>query len=66
MKDKIAFLKSVSGLTVNLSAGWFGVALITPNFSVIAGTKELFLLLFDITFGILFLWFSYKLEKMLL
>jgi len=65
MKDKIALLKSLSGLTINLSAGWFGLALITPNFSVVAGIKELSLLLYDVTFGILFLWFSYKLEKML-
>lgn len=66
MKDKIAVIRSLSGLAINLSAGWFGVAVITPNFSRIIGTKELFLLLFDIIFGILFLWFSYQLEKMLL
>ncbi len=44
MKNKIAFLKSLSGLTINLSTGWFGVAVITPNFSRIIGAKELFLL----------------------
>jgi len=66
MKEKMAIMKTLSNLSVNLSAGWFGAAFITPNFSQIIGIKEFFLLLLDIAFGILFLWFCYKLERSLL
>jgi len=53
MKEKMAIMKTLSNLSVNLSAGWFGAAFITPNFSQIIGIKEFFLLLLDIVFVVL-------------
>lgn len=65
-KDKKAILKALSGLTINLSAGWFGAFVISPNFSPIVGIKEILLLTYDVMFGILFLYLGIKLERKLL
>lgn len=65
-KNGKAISKSLSGLAVNLSAAWFGVAFITPNFVTAPAPGWLLLLLGDLGFGILFLVISFKLERSLL
>ncbi len=57
--------KTISNILQNLSAGWFGLAFITPNFIQIDGTQDFFVLTLDILFGILFLLLSVKIEQML-
>lgn len=39
-KDRQAVIKSLSALSINLSAGWFGVVVIAPNFWPIEGVRE--------------------------
>lgn len=65
-KDRIAATRALSALFSNLSAAWFGLAFISPNFLPIKGFKEIFLLTIDVFWGIVFLWISYKLERRLL
>ena len=65
-KDKTAFFKVLSGISGNLSAGFFGLILIAPNFLPIKGLHDVFLLTIDIALGIVFLWTAYVLEKNLL
>lgn len=65
-KDRKAAIKSLSGLAVNLSAAWFVLIIIAPNFWPIRGSKEVLLLTEDAFLGMLFLWFSFKMERMLL
>ncbi|MFH1896432.1 MAG: hypothetical protein ABH814_03105 [bacterium] len=65
-KDKKAITRSLAGLAVNLSAGWFGLVLIAPNFWPLDGLKGLGFLTLDVFAGTLFLWVSYKLERNLL
>lgn len=65
-KDKKAVLKALAGLSINLSAGWLGAFIITPNFSPVTNTEQILILTYDIVFGILFLWIAIKLERMLL
>ena len=49
------WLKSLAGLSINISAAWFGLALITPNF-INSGLGEFLIVLTrDVTFGIVFL-----------
>ncbi len=57
------WLKSLSGLYVNLSAGFFGLAFITPNFIDIGTGEGLLRLTKDIGFGILFLLLSGMIEE---
>jgi len=66
MKDKIAAIKALGNLSVNLSAGWLSVVFIAPGFITISSIKDVLTLISDIFFGILFLFISYKLEKTLL
>lgn len=66
IKDKRAAIKSISALAVNLSAGWFGVAFISPNFWPIVGWREMGLLTTDLGLGIFCWWLSFKLERRLL
>lgn len=65
-KDKKALIKTIAGLTVNLSAVWFGAVFITPNFSPEITAKAIVALTYDIVFGILFLWLCFKSERSLL
>ena len=65
-KDKIAFTKVLSGISGNLSAGFFGLILLAPNFLPIKGALDILLLTVDLFAGILFMWLSYKLERSLL
>lgn len=65
-KDKVAAIKSLSALAINLSAGWLGVAIISPNFWPIAGPREILLLTADLILGTLCWWLSFRLEKKLI
>ena len=65
-KNQKAVIRSLAALTVNLSAGWFGVVIIAPNFWPIAGIKEVAMLTGDIYLGTLFWLLSYRLERKLL
>jgi len=53
----------ISELFVNLSAGWFGAALIIPIRGRRIGKIKLGLLTINVVFGILFLVFAYTLRK---
>lgn len=59
------WIKALAGLCINLSAGWFGLAIITPNFSELSETEALLVLTRDVFFGILFLYLTVKLEEYL-
>lgn len=52
-----------SDLFVNLSAGWFGAALIVPTFSDSTLIGDLWILTYDLILGTLFLVLSYVLRK---
>lgn len=54
-KYRFPFLRALSGVLGNLSAGWFGVAFITPNFVDIHTLQAIITLTKDMLFGILFL-----------
>lgn len=53
----------LSDLFTNLSAGWFGAALIVPATSKRQGSVKLGLLISNIGLGILFLAFAYQLRR---
>jgi len=57
------WLKAFSGLCINLSAVWFGLAIITPNFVNLKEAEAIFVLLKDLFFGIVFLNLTALLEK---
>ncbi|MBM4401799.1 MAG: hypothetical protein FJ044_00970 [Candidatus Cloacimonetes bacterium] len=59
------WLKALSGLCVNLSAGWFGAALITFNFLDPSKKGGFWVLTYDIVFGTLFLLLTVRVEKYL-
>jgi hypothetical protein len=56
---------SVSGVCQNLSAAWFGLAFVTPNFTPVNSPEGLFLLTLYTLFGMLFLVFSVRCEQIL-
>ena len=53
------FKKIIADLLVNLSAGWFGVIFIVPNFSGLNNVTEFTILTFDLIMAILCLVISY-------
>lgn len=55
--------KALSGLCVNLSAAWFGLAFITPNFADLSSLEVIFVLIRDCFFGIVFLSISAVIER---
>ena len=59
------WFKALSGLAINLSAGWFTAIVIMPNFSPLITLGDFAVLTYDILFGILFLLFTVKLEEVL-
>ena len=65
MKVKLThpWLKAFAGLTINLSAGWYGAVLILPNFSPIKTTADFLTLIYDLLFGTIFLVLSVWCEK---
>lgn len=64
-RDKLAWLKALSGLSVNLSAAWFTLAIVTPNFSSLANIEALLVLTRDLVFGIVFLVLTVIFERLI-
>lgn len=52
-----------AGLFTNLAAGWYGLVILTPNFSDLSKPNGLWTLLWDIFFAILFSWMAIKFEE---
>lgn len=52
-KYQKAFIISLAGLLLNISAAWFGAAFITPNFTILSSLTGLVLLTGYIILGIL-------------
>ena len=65
-KDKKAMLKALSGLSINLSAAWYAVVFIVPNFSRLSSVANLLVLTIDLIFGTFCLWLSFKIERQIL
>ncbi len=63
MSWRIAFIRSLAGLTINLSSGWFGAIVIAPNFSPIKNLSDFLILIYDFIFGTIFLVLSVIIEK---
>lgn len=59
------FLKALSAVLGNLSAAWFGVALITPNLTDITNIRSITTLTLDILLGIVFLGLTTIIERVL-
>lgn len=59
------WLRVLSGLFVNLGAGWFGLAFITPNFINLSQAVLFFTLIRDIVSGILCLLIAVAIEGVL-
>ncbi len=59
------FLATISDLLVNLSAGWFGVVFIVPNFSKEKGFRKLLILTLDICAAIVCLIAAFLLRSIL-
>lgn len=62
-KDKLVWYKVISGICGNLAAGWFGLILIVPGFSLPDSFDKFLVLTKSIALGILFMWLSFKLER---
>ena len=63
-KDLASWLRILSEICVNLSSGWFGFILISPGFQLFKNFSENILpLTWSFFLGIVFMWFSYKLDK---
>lgn len=60
-----SWLRAYSGLSINLSAAWFGLAIVTPNFSDITTMEGFLTLTRDIMFGIIFLVTCVRIEEFL-
>jgi len=65
-KNIRALLKALSSVAANMSAAWFGFALVTPNFTAISNAGSLFVLTLDVFLGIVFLLITATLERLLL
>ena len=57
------WLKAFSGLCINLSAAWFGLAFVTPNFADLSNINILWVLIRDVLFGIVFLVLTAIIER---
>ena len=57
------WLKAFSGLCINLSAAWFGLAFVTPNFADLSNINILWVLIRDVLFGIVFLVLTAMIER---
>lgn len=57
------FLRALSGLFINLSAAWFILAFVTPNFADITMRASQIILLRDVFLGILFFVITVLVEK---
>jgi threonine/homoserine/homoserine lactone efflux protein len=61
--NRMAWLKCLSGLSVNLSAAYFALAILAPNFSGKINSDSIASLTFNIIAGIFFLLLGVELEK---
>lgn len=59
-----SWLKALSGLFINLSAAWYTLAFITPNF-IKLDSEGLNALIFDVFFGTILLVFTVRVERRL-
>lgn len=50
-----SFIKALAGLSLNISAAWFALAFITPNFVDLHALEAVIVLTKDIVLGIVFL-----------
>ena len=64
-KNTRAFLKALSQVLANISAAWFVLAFVTPNFSNLPLTEIITVLTKDILLGIVFLLASTLIERYL-
>lgn len=58
------WLLALADVFINLSAGWFGVVVIIPNFWPPANWENILLLIYDLIAGILFLIWAVKLRRL--
>lgn len=65
-KNLIPWLKSFASLFANLSAAFFGLAIVTPNFLKTSLAESVVALTVDLLLGILFLLATVVSEKFLL
>lgn len=65
MKLTQAENRFLANLFTNISAGWIGVIIITPNFSDLTQIKDVTILIFNIVSVILFSGFAIRLEEKL-
>ncbi len=63
MSWKSAWLSALSGLTINLSSGWFGAIVILPNFSPVKTLADFWVLLYNVVFGSIFLVVTVLIER---
>ena len=61
----LPWLKALSGLSINLSAAWFALAMVTPNFANLSTPDALIVLIRDIASGIVFLIINVIIERRL-
>ncbi|OGK09341.1 hypothetical protein A2767_03860 [Candidatus Roizmanbacteria bacterium RIFCSPHIGHO2_01_FULL_35_10] len=62
-KLRKAILRALAGLSINLSAGWFGAAFITPNIADISEVTNILRLIYDVFLGIIFLGITIFIEN---
>lgn len=60
---KKAWLRMLAGVCGNITAGWFGLAFITPNFVNLSNTDGVIVLTRDVLLGIVFLLIGVLLER---
>lgn len=58
-----SWLRVLSGLFTNLSAGWFGLIIITPNFWPLNKAENVWVLIYEVVFAIVFLVGAVKLDE---
>lgn len=58
-----SWFRVLSGLFINLSAGWLGLVIITPNFFPLTGLGSLWVFTYEVFFAILFLVIAVKLDE---
>lgn len=62
-QDRVSGLRVLAGICGNLSAGWLGVILIAPGFSLFAKQDNLLVLMRSLVFGIVFLLLAFIFER---
>jgi hypothetical protein len=65
MKLTQAETRFLANLFTNISAGWFGVIIITPNFADLTRFEDVAVLIFNIISAILFSGFAIRMEEKL-